>query len=335
MTIWFIRFLHINAKIIPKPHLPRYNPLMPHIIEPPVPASHRFVTRDGHVNVERQGLEGRRPARDWYHRLLTLTWAQTILFITCIYLLLNSLFAMLYLLDPNDVSNLHNNNFADAFFFSVQTLSTVGYGWMVPKTFYANCVVTVECLTGMASIGLITGLLFSRFSRPTARVMFSHFAVISAYEGLPTFIFRAANKRGNQLLQAEIRVTLARNETTLEGEPLRRFYDLKLVRERTSFFSLTWMVRHQIDVDSPLYASTPESLELSETEIIVLLSGIDDVFRQTVHGRFAYNHEEIKCGYRFVDMFSRDGQNRPIINYANFNEILPTAHHVHGIDDPA
>lgn len=284
------------------------------------PPTHRFMTRDGRVNVLRHGLHYHHP-RDWYHWMLTLAWPKLIGIVAAAYMSINVLFGMLYFADPGGIANARYANFSDSFFFSVQTLSTVGYGGMLPKSLYVNCVVTLECLIGMLSVGLVTGLLFSRFARPSARVMFSHYAVVGPYEGLPTLVFRTANRRGNQILQAEIRATLLRNEKTLEGESLRRPYDLKLVRHYTPFFNLTWTVRHQIDKDSPLYGQTTESIRESETEILILLSGIDDVFGQPVHSRFAFNHEEILFNHRFVSMFGRDERNRPIVDYRNFDTV--------------
>jgi inward rectifier potassium channel len=288
----------------------------------PPSATHRFVTRDGRINVRRLGVKYRHP-RDWYHWMMTLSWAKLMLMVTFVYIAINVVFALLYMIEPRGINNMRPGSFSDAFFFSVQTLATIGYGVMSPHTFYTNMLVAVESLVGIFSTGLMTGLLFSRFSRPTARMMFSHYAVIGPYEGLPTLSFRVANRRGNQILQAEIRVSLARNERTLEGEQLRRVYDLKLVRDYSSFFNLTWTVRHQIDANSPLYGETPESILTNETEMIVLLSGIDDVFGQKVHGRFAYDHEEVLFGYRFANMFQRDERNRPLLNYDFFDEVEP------------
>ena len=290
-------------------------------------APHRFMSRDGHINVLRHGLHYHHP-RDWYHWMLTLGWTKLIGIVAGVYVLINLMFAGLYFLDPGGITHARENSFTDCFFFSVQTLSTVGYGGMTPKSLYANGIVTIECLVSMLSVGLITGLMFSRFSRPSARVMFSHYTVIGPYEGLPTLTFRAANRRGNQILQAEVRVTLLRNEKTLEGESLRRVHDLKLVRHYSPFFNLTWTIRHQIDKDSPLYGETPESIAASETEILVLLSGIDDVFGQPVHSRFAFNHEEILFNHRFMSMFGRDERNRPIIDYRKFDKVEPVPEEV-------
>ncbi len=284
--------------------------------------THRFITRDGRINVKRHGIAYRHP-HDWYHWLLTLRGIHLFLLIGVVFLALNTVFALVYRLDLDGIANARPGNFGDAFFFSVQTLATIGYGVMAPQSLFANCVVVLESLTGLCSIAIMTGLLFGRFLRPTARLMFSHYAVLGPHEGIPTLMFRVANRRGNQILHAEIRVTLARNEKTLEGESIRRIYDLKLLRDYSPFFNLTWTVRHKIDADSPLAGATSETLCDSETEIIVLLTGIDDVFGQTVHARFAYNHEEILFGHAFVSMFRRDENNRPMIDYRHFDEVEP------------
>ena len=288
------------------------------------PKPHRYLSRDGHINVERSGWGNWHP-EDWYHWLLMVSWTKLSLLVTCAYFILNLLFAFLYSLDSHGLTNARPDHFSDFFFFSVQTLTTIGYGRLTPVSFYTNCVVTLESLIGICNIGLITGLLFSRLSRPDARVMFSHYILVGPFDGKPTLMFRAANRRGNQILQAEIHVSLARNVKTLEGDDIRRFYDLKLTREYSPFFSLPWMVRHLIDETSPLYGVTPEQIRESETEFVVLLSGIDDVFGQTVHGRFAYNHEEILFNHRFIDMFRRDEKNHPIIDYDKFDGIEPVA----------
>lgn len=247
---------------------------------------------------------------------MTLRWPRLIAGVFVLYILVNTVFALLYMLDPNGLAGARPGSFSDAFFFSVHTFATLGFNTKTPQTFYANAIVTLETLFGFCSFGLVTGLLFNRLSRPSARVMFSHYAVISNYEGVPTLIFRAANRRGNQILQAQVHVSLSRNEKTLEGEAVRRVYDLRLLRSASSFFNLMWTMRHPIDNQSPLYGETPESLRESETEIVVLLSGVDDVY-----GQFSFNHEEILFGYRFKNMFGRDARDRHMIDYALFDAV--------------
>ena len=285
---------------------------------------HRYLSRDGRVNVERHGWRYWH-AQDWYHWLLMQSWGTLLFLMGGLYLILNLLFALIFWSDPGGIANAHPYSFADAFFFSVQTLATIGYGHMFPQSFFSNVAVTAESLISICNYCFLSVLIFSRLSRATARVMFSHHAVIAPFDGAPTLMFRVANKRGNQILQAEVRVSLVRSETTMEGETLRRFYDLKLLRDHSSFFNLTWTVRHRIDESSPLFGATAEQIRESETEIIVLLSGIDDVFGQTVHGRFTYNHEEILFGHRFADMFGRDAHNRPVVDYNKFDEVVMLA----------
>jgi len=152
-------------------------------------------------------------------------------------------------------------------------------------------------------------------------VIFSHNATIESYDGKPTFMFRAANRRGNLILQGQIHVTLSRNEKTLEGESVRRLYDLPLLRGTSTSFNLTWSVRHTIDEKSPLFGETPESLRKNETEIVVLLSGTDDAFGTTVYGHFAYNHEEILFGHHFVSMFGRNEEGHPVIDFSKFDAV--------------
>ena len=304
--------------------MPRHDRRSPNKPRRPISQSrtHRFVSRDGRVNVKHTGLR-RYHHRDWYHWMLSTSWPKLLGIVAVFYVLINGFFALLYLADTDGLLGAQAGRFSDAFFFSVHTLSTLGYGIISPNSIYTNTIVTIESFVGLSCFGLISGLFFSRFSRPSARVMFSHFAIVSPYEGVPTLMFRAANRRGNQILQAQIHVSLTRNEQTLEGEPIRRVYDLRLLRSSSSFFNLTWTVRHPIDELSPLLGETSESMRNSETEIVVLLSGIDDVYGQTVHGRFAFNHEEILYGYRFVSMFDRDEQNHPTVDFTKFDAVEP------------
>lgn len=252
---------------------------------------------------------------------MTVRWPWLILVIGAAYVLIVGLFGVLYLLDANGVAGLRPYRFFDHFFYSSHIFSTLGFSHIHPVSSYCNALTTIESFIGWCSFGLITGLLFSRFSRPSARVIFSHFATIEPYEGKPTLVFRAANKRGNLILQSEIRVTMARNEKTLEGESIRRIHDLKLVRATSSLFNLTWTVRHQIDENSPLFGQTPESLRTSETELTILLSGTDDAFGQTVYGHFAYNHEEILFDHHFISMFNRNEAGHPVIDFSKFDVV--------------
>ncbi|HEV2551337.1 MAG TPA: ion channel [Stellaceae bacterium] len=264
-------------------------------------------------------------AADLYHRLLTIPWPGFFAAIAIAYGLFNIVFGMLYALQPGAVANAHPGSFGDAFFFSVQTMATIGYGDMHPATFYANAVVTVEVLLGMTGLALATGLMFARFSRPTARVIFSRKAVIAPYNGAPTLMFRAANQRRNQILEAQISVAMLRNEVTAEGKVMRRFYDLALARSRTPMFSLTWTVMHELDEKSPFYRCTSQSLEASEAEIVITLIGIDETFAQTIHARHTYGGADIVWNHRFADILSRLEDGTRVIDYRRFDELVPIA----------
>ena len=195
-----------------------------------------------------------------YYLLLTVPWRGFFLLATLSYIVVNALFAEGYLMGGDCIANATPGSFGDAFFFSVQTLTSIGYGSMYPTTIYADTLVTIEALVGVIGIALITGLAFTKFSQPTAKVIFSQIATISPHNGTPTLMLRAANQRHNQIIEAQIRVYLMRDEVSQEGEYMRRFYLLDLVRDRTPRFTLSWTVMHRIDETSPLWQATPESL---------------------------------------------------------------------------
>ena len=264
--------------------------------------------------------------RDLYHWFLTLPLPAVAALCTGGYLALNFLFALLYFVDPGSIASTHPGSFADAFFFSVQSIATIGYGNMYPATHYGNVLVTIESVTGLLYFALITGLLFTRFSRPTARVQFSRFAVIAPYEGVPTLMFRMANQRRNQILQAQLQVTLLRLEHSTEGTPMWRQRDLTLVRGQSSFFSLTWTIFHRIDETSPLWGETKDSLAKGDSEIVVLLAGVDEVLSQTVYARYTYDTADIRWGHRFADILSADasgGEERVMVDMTRFHDIEP------------
>jgi inward rectifier potassium channel len=259
--------------------------------------------------------------KDWYHWLLSLHWAQLLVLVVIFYILINAAFALLYLAGGNVITNARPGSFADSFFFSVQTLATLGYGIMSPKTTYANLVVTAETVVGALTLALFAGLFFSHLSRPTASVRFTKNIVIGRHEGAPTLMFRVANRRSNRIMQASVGVTLARRVTTLEGESLRRLYDLVLVRNHTPFLNLTWTVMHRIDEKSPLYGETLESLRATEAEIGVLLSGVDDVYRQTVYARYGYSVDDLMFDSRLEDVFKTDARGNRYVDYTDFDRI--------------
>jgi len=254
-----------------------------------------------------------RPGRDIYHALLTMSWPAMIGLTVGAYLVINFLFALLYAADEG-IANASPGSLVDAFFFSVQTMATIGYGAMYPKTLFANIVVSFETVVGLLSFALMTGLWFTRFSRPTARVVFSRVAVVAPYDGVPTLMVRMANERRNQILQAEVRVTLVIDERTKEGTEVRRLHELPLVRDHSPFFGLSWMVMHPLDKASPLASRTQASLAASEAQIVVTLAGIDETLNQTVHARYAYECRDIRWNHAFVDILYRDPDGQRVID---------------------
>ncbi|MBW4565482.1 MAG: ATP-sensitive inward rectifier potassium channel 10 [Mojavia pulchra JT2-VF2] len=260
--------------------------------------------------------------RDPYHLLLTIPWHGFLLLIAVFYLAINALFAFAYLAGGDCVANARPGSFSDVFFFSVQTLASIGYGAMYPKTTYANIIVTIEAMAGLMGIAVMTGLAFARFSRPTARVIFSRVAVITPYEGMPTLMFRTANQRRNLILEAQMRVYLMRDEVTLEGQHIRRIYDLKLMRNQSPSFTLTWVALHTIDEFSPLYGMTAESLMQTNTTLVISLSGIDETVAQVVHARHTYSAANILWNYRFVDIIHRTADGHRYIDYQHFHDVL-------------
>lgn len=281
----------------------------------------RIVKRNGRLIIEGMG-EWYSYWRDPYHLLLTISWPGFIALTSLGYVVINALFSIAYLAGGNCIANARPGNFLDAFFFSVQTLASIGYGAMYPRTTYANAVVTIEALIGLLGVAVGTGLSFARFSRPTALVVFSRVAVIAPHDGVPTLIFRTANQRHNQILEAEVRVRLVRDEANAEGQFMRRFYDLQLVRSQNPVFSLTWTVMHQIDELSPLYGATPEMLAEAETSLVITLSGLDETVSQMIHARHTYALKEILFNMRFVDIISRSKNGDRYVDYARFHDVV-------------
>ena len=288
------------------------------------PPQARLVSRKGQfpLNIVKLGVP-RLHFADLYHKLLILSWPQFIMLICCSYILTNSLFALAYLAGGDCIANARPGSFKDAFYFSVQTMATIGYGAMYPRTDYANTMVTIEALFGLWGVAMVTGLAFSRFSRPTARVIFSRVAVIVPFNGVKTLMYRAGNQRFNQILEAQQRATLIRDEVTSEGEFMRRFYDLQLVRSQSPIFALTWTVMHAIDESSPLYQLTAKDLIECQAEIVITLTGIDDTVSQTIHARHSFVASEIIWNMRFVDIISRTPDGGRVVDYTLFHDVKP------------
>lgn len=262
---------------------------------------------------------GVRP-RDWrdaYHLVLGLNWPVFFLIVVTLFVLTNLLFAWIYLLQPGAVAHAHG--FVDEFFFSIETLSTVGYGEMYPLTLFAQAVASVEIVVGLIGVATMTGLVFVRFSRPRARILFSKFAVIGRFNGVPTLMVRMANERHNMILEADVRLTLIRLETTAEGAAFRRQHDLRLDRHHSAAFALSWTVMHPIDARSPLDGVTAEALARSQAFLTVSVSGLDDILDQTVHARGVYTPDQVLFGKRYVDILVPQ-EGHTILDLTRFHE---------------
>jgi len=262
-------------------------------------------------------------SEDAYFLLITRSWPWLLAVLAGLYVGVNVLFALAYLACGDCIENARAGSFADAFFFSVQTLATIGYGTWAPRTFGGHVLVVVEAFAGLLGFALATGLAFSKFSRPTARVLFSAVAVVAPRDGVPCLMFRMANERGNQIVEAEVHAVLARDETTAEGESVRRFHDLTLLRRRNALFALTWTAVHPITPASPLADATPEGLASSEAEIVVSLVGLDETVSQTVHARHVYPASAVRWGVRFADVVSRLPGGGRRIDLRAFHDVVP------------
>ncbi len=266
----------------------------------------RLLNRDGSFNVSRVGLSFFESINA-YHTLLNLSWFRFYVSVFAIYCLINVLFALAYVAaGPTALSGLENldlgQRFLKCFFFSVQTFTTVGYGHVSPNTLGANILVMLETFVGLFLFALSTGLLFARFSRPTARILFSNRAIIAPYRGGRAFEFRIVNMRKSQLIEVDIRLMVSWVEE-VDGRRMRQYRMLDLERGHVSFFPLHWTIVHNITSQSPIASFTPEVMRDTETEFLVLLTGMDDTFSTTVHARMSYRHNEVVWGARFTDMF--------------------------------
>src|SRR5947208_2656912 len=259
--------------------------------------------------------------RDVYRWLLGLNWPRFAVFVAVVYIGLNLLFAALYSLQQDSIAGSTGGHwFFDCFFFSIQTLATVGYGHMYPQTLYAHIISTIEIMTGIFLLAAMTGLIFVRFSRPTARVVFSKSLVISPLNGKPTLMVRIGNENQHSMVEAEFRIMFSRDEPLLEGGDFRYFYVLKLHFDRLTVFPAALTLRHTIDETSPLFGATPESLESSRVLLIVSVVGIDPVIAAAVQTQEDYSWSEIQFDHRFVEIYTEHGGGRLTVDYGRLHD---------------
>jgi inward rectifier potassium channel len=272
------------------------------------------------LGVERRNIRSA-PLADLYHNLIARSWGRLLGLVASVYLATNLIFATLYRLGGDCVTGV--TNFRDMFFFSVQTLSTIRYGTMAPKTTYAHVHVTFQAFGGTLFVALVTGLVFAKFSRPTARVMWSKNVVVFERHGQRQLQFRMANARANQIVEAQLRVAVARNEVTADGERMRRFHDLVLQRDRNVIFVLTWTAVHEINEKSPLYGLTHDEMKAQGVQLVASIIGLDETFSQQVHARNAYVPEDFVYDMRFADIIGTEPDGSRYIEYAHFDKLVP------------
>jgi inward rectifier potassium channel len=267
--------------------------------------------------------KSRTPLRDAFHAYLEMPWGYAILLIVAAYLALNALFALAYF-EVGGLQNVHPGSYADAYYFSVQTLGTIGYGSTYPVSQAANLIVVAESVTGLLVMALATGLVFAKFSRSAGRMVFSRQVVISPVDGVPTLQMRFGNERGNRIIDSHIRIVASRTERTLEGTQLYRLYDLTLVRERMPALSRSWTAMHPIVPGSPLHGKTPADLAKDEIELLVTVVGIDDTSMQQVHALHRYMDSQIVWGARHADILTEVSPDYLVLDLRKFHDLVST-----------
>jgi inward rectifier potassium channel len=275
----------------------------------------------GSSQVHTHGL-ARAHLQDVYHYAMVLNWPWFLALCAAAFLALNTVFAGLYMLSDQAIANQSPAGFLGAFFFSVETLATVGYGDMHPATLYAHVVATIEIFLGMASVALITGVMFARFSRPRARILFAQNPVVSTMDGRKTLMIRVANARQNMIVDASAKLRLMRVERTPEGQSFRRIYDLKLRRDEQPMFILGWSLMHDIDDESPLKDVRPGSTQAADATLILSISGVDETTSQTMLSRFSYDGATILWGHRYVDVLYTDSEGQSHMDYRLIHDTM-------------
>jgi inward rectifier potassium channel len=264
------------------------------------------------------------PFTDLYHQLLRAPWWFDVLCVSGVFLFMNFLFALGYLA-VGGVAGAQPGSLADHFFFSVQTMGTIGYGVMHPLSAGAEILVTCEVIVGVSLVAIATGLLFAKFSVPRARMQFATWATISPFDGVPMLMFRLGNERASQVIEATVRVVMMRTERTAEGVTYYRLRDLVLERDRSPVLSRSWTVMHRIDESSPLYGATPETLERDEVELMLTIIGIDETSAQNLHARHTYVDRHVRWGARHADMLSERSDRGLRLDMREFHRVVPTA----------
>jgi len=263
------------------------------------------------------------PLRDAYHLVLRMRWGWLLSLIAGAVVLINATFALVYAV-IGGVSSAQPGSLRDAFFFSVETMGTIGYGAMYPTTTAAHTVVTIESILSMLVTALVTGIVFARFSQGSGQLVFSDKATISPMNGVPTLAVRVGNDRASTVFEARVRASIIRTEITDEGTTFYRIHDLRLSRDNSQALARSWTVMHPIDRASPLHGATPESCREAEMELVISVVGTDDTSLQPVNGRVRYKLEDIVWGARLADVLSELPDGRLQLDIGKFDAIVET-----------
>jgi inward rectifier potassium channel len=280
------------------------------------------LIRLGGREIEARGLPGGFWT-DLYYLSMTVSWPGFFAAAAAIFLVLNSVFAFAFSLGTDPVANATPGRFLDLMYFSIETLATVGYGDMHPRSDYGHVVATVEIFTGMSFLAVMTGLVFARFSRPRARFVFARHPVVALHEGKPTLMLRVANVRQNTISDATARLWLIRGEVSAEGQYFRRYYELPLLRNENPVFALSWTIFHVIDDDSPLSGATADALVDVDGVLVLTVEGLDDNSAQQLNARQTYTPDKIRWQHRYVDISSNTVDGRMLLDYGKFHDVTP------------
>lgn len=285
------------------------------------PRKEVFRTKEYEVHI----VGGSRPGlRDAYHGMLTVPWWAAAGIVTAAWLVTNAVFAGLYLW-TGGLANARDGSFADAFFFSVQTMGTIGYGTLSPSGSAANLLVVLECIFGLAFNAVATGLVFVRFSLQRARMIFSRQACVSELDGVPTLMMRIGNERRGRIVDAKFRLTVTRTTKTTEGVTIYRTVDLPLARDHATALSRAWNVMHPLTPGSPLAGATSASLASADAELTLLVTGTDDTTLQPVHAMHTWMASDVVFGHRLADIVSDLPDGNMLVDLRRFHDLVPAA----------
>jgi inward rectifier potassium channel len=259
---------------------------------------------------------------DISHRSMTASWPSFIAGAVFVFVVFNAGFGLLYWLGDQPISNVARNDYLDYLYFSIETLSTAGYGDMHPQTHYCHFIAAVELFTGIFSMSLMTGMIFSRFSRPRARLLFANNPVIAIQDGEPTLMVRFANERHNIIGNATARLWVLKNTISKEGQPVRRFSELSLLKNEHPALALSWTLYHTLDETSPIHNLTADEMGTANIAIAVVVSGYDVVAAQTIHARKTYDYKDIRFGQRYADILENLDDGRIRIDYGRFHDTV-------------